>query len=68
MPVADDRADKAVEANRTVRVELAGGWVEVVPDSIYQAEWLNRGGPPDKGAFAYVRDDDACVYVQFTPR
>jgi hypothetical protein len=63
MPVADAVADEAVEANQTMPVELAGGWAEVVPEPIFRAEWLHRGGPPDQGALMCVRDDNACVYV-----
>jgi hypothetical protein len=67
MPVADAVADEAIETNQTKRVEVPRGWAEVIPESIYSAERSNRWDPPAQGAFVYVRDDGACVYVQFTP-
>jgi hypothetical protein len=50
-----------------VPVRLVGGLAEVVPDPIYREEWLNRGGPPDQKSLMCERDDNVCVYVEFTP-
>jgi hypothetical protein len=67
MPVPEAKADQAVETNRKVPVKVVGGLAEVVPDHIYRAEWLNRGGPPDQKSLMCERDDNARVYVDFTP-
>ena len=60
MPVAEAKADEAIETNQPVTVKCA----RVVPEPIFREEWLERGGPPAQAAVMCERDDGACVYVE----
>jgi hypothetical protein len=68
MPVADPVADEVAETGQAAIVRLAGGVAEVVPERIYATERLLGRHRPVEDALMCVRDDGACVYVEFTPR